>query len=81
MDFVREIVVPANMLRETDYVPLGGWIVDIKKSRTTGLFPKSYITLTFYTGGKYVEFTTEAHMPFHIERVYELVARAKEQKK
>lgn len=53
----------------------------IKKSRTKGLFPKSYITLTFHTSDDYVDFTMEAHIPFNVERTYEQVAHAKKEKK
>jgi len=81
MDDVRSILVPAKLIRIGDYVPMGGWVMKIKKSGTKGLFPKSYITLTFYTGEDYVDFTTEAHIPVDVERIYEQVARNIKEKK
>lgn len=81
MEVVRSILVPAKLIRIGDYVPMGGWVMKIKKSGTKGLFPKSYITLTFYTGEDYVDFTTEAHIPVDVERIYEQVARNIKEKK
>jgi len=75
MDIVRSILVPAKLIRVGDYVPMGGWVTTIRKSGTKGLFPKSYITLTFYTGDDHVDFTTEAHIPVNVERIYEQVAQ------
>jgi hypothetical protein len=80
MDDVRSIVVPAKLIRVGDYVPFGGFVKAIKKSRTTGLFPKSYITLTFYTGDDYVDYKTEAHIPVDVERIYERIVANKEKK-
>lgn len=80
MDIVRQIRVPVRLIRLTDFVPFGGWVVDIRQHRTGGLFPKSYVTLTFYTGEKYVDFTVEDHLPIDIERVDEQVAQNKEKK-
>lgn len=80
MDNVRSILVPAKLIRVGDYVPMGGWVIEISKSGTRGLFPKSYITLTFYTGDDYVEFTTEAHIPVNVERIYEQVAQINKEK-
>lgn len=68
--------MPAKLIRKGDFVPFGGWVVGIKKSGTKGLFPKSYITLTFYTGGEYVDFTTEAHIPVDVERIYGQIAQS-----
>lgn len=75
MFVVRRIRVPASLIRVTDYVFYGGTVVKIGKSRTRGLFPKSYIHLTFYTGTEYVDFTVESHIPVDIERVSEQVAQ------
>lgn len=80
MEHVRSIVVPAKLIRIGDYVPYGGWVVKIRKSGTTGLFAKSYITLTFNTSDDYVEFTTEAHIPVDVERIYEQVAHISKEK-
>lgn len=80
MDDVRSILVPAKLIRVGDYVPMGGWVISISKSGTKGLFPKSYITLTFYTGGTYVDFTTEAHIPVDVERVYKQIANTTRRK-
>lgn len=81
MVIVRRTRVPANLLRKDDYVFHGGIIVAIEKSRTGGLFPKSYIHLTFYTGEDYVKFTTEDHFPVDIERKYEEVTSTTKEKK
>lgn len=72
--------MPAKHIRVGDYVPMGGWVIAISKSRTKGLFPKSYITLTFYTGDDYVEFTSEDYLIFDVERIYEQVARTLKEK-
>jgi hypothetical protein len=60
---------------------MGGWVMSISKSGTKGLFPKSYITLTFNTGDDYVDFTTEAHIPVDVERIYEQIAHSNKEKK
>ena len=73
--------VPAKLIRFNDYVPYGGFVKDIKESRTGGLFPKWYITLTFFTGDDYVDYTTEAHIPVDVERIYEQVAHSNKEKK
>jgi len=80
MDDVRSILVPAKLIRVGDYVPMGGWVIAISKSGTRGLFPKSYITLTFYTGVDIVDFTTEDYIPVNVERIYKQIATAKEKK-
>lgn len=59
---------------------MGGWVLAISKSGTTGLFKKSYIHLTFRTGPDIVEFTTEAHIPVDVERIYTQVTQIKENK-
>ena len=74
-------MVPAKHIRVGDFVPMGGWVTAIRKSGTTGLFPKSYITLTFYTGEDMVDFKTEAHIPVDVERIYEQVAHTNKEKK
>ena len=81
MDNVRSILVPAKLIRITDYVPNGGWVVKISKSGTKGLFPKSFVTLTFYTGDDYVDFITEAHIPIDVERIYKQVTNTIKEKK
>lgn len=69
MYVTQKIQVPAKLLRLSDYVPYGGVVVRLKKSTTMGLFPKSYITATFYTKDlTYVDFTTESHIPINVER-------------
>lgn len=73
--------MPARLIRVGDYVPMGGWVMSISKSGTKGLFPKSYITLTFNTGDDYVDFTTEAHIPVDVERIYEQIAHSNKEKK
>lgn len=72
--------MPAKLIRIGDYVPMGGWVVGMSKSRTKGLFPKSYINLTFYTGDDYVDFTVESHIPVDVERIYEQVAHTLKEK-
>lgn len=81
MENVRSILVPAKLIRIGDYVPMGGWVVKIRKSGTRGLFPKSHITLTFCTGDDYVDYTVESHIPVDVERIYEQVARTTKEKK
>ena len=76
MDYVRESIVPAKFIREGDFVPYGGWVTYIVRHGTNGLFPKRYVTLTFFTGDDYVEFTTEDFMPVNIERIEERLAQA-----
>lgn len=65
--------MPAKLIRIDDYVPMGGWVKSIRKRRTGGLFAKSYITLTFYTGEDYVDYTTESHIPVDVERIYDVL--------
>ena len=81
MDDVRSILVPAKLIRVGDYVPFGGWVCKVEKSGTKGLFAKSYITLTFYTGSDVVDFTTEFHIPVNVERIYKVVASPIKEKK
>ena len=78
MEHVRSILVPAKLIRIGDYIPMGGWVMAIRKSGTKGLFPKSYITLAFNTGD---DFTMESHIPFDVERIYEQVAHPNKEKK
>lgn len=72
--------MPAKLVRIGDYVQWGGFVIATRKSRTGGLFPKSYTTLTFYTGDDVVDFTMEDHMPFDVERIYEQVAHTLKEK-
>jgi hypothetical protein len=77
---VRQIRVPAELIRVGDYVPLGGWVTKIVKSRTKGLFPKRYVTLTFLWGHDLIDYTVEDHLPVDIERSYEQIIANKEKK-
>lgn len=73
--------MPAKLVRVGDYVPMGGFVTGIRKSRTGGLFPKSYVTLTLYTGDDYVNYTVESHIPVDVERIYEIITRNTKEKK
>jgi len=80
MDNVRSVVVPAKLIRVGDFIPFGGWVKAVAKSGTTGLFPKRLVTLTFYTGEDYVDYTVEAHIPVDVERIYEQVVNTRRMK-
>lgn len=72
MDIVREILVPAKLLRVGDFVPFGGWVDKTVRNRTKGLFSEELITVTFFTGEGYVDYTMKGYLPVNVERIYEV---------
>jgi hypothetical protein len=71
---VRQTQVRAKYVRVGDYCPNGGWVTDITKSTTGWGFDKrNLVTLTFYTGGEWVDCTIRDDLIVDIERIYDVL--------